>query len=101
MTAATDQCWGGYYCPEGLEVPNPAQFLCPQGLHCPNGSEIYKVTFNGSLISVKYGKAICIAFAVHLPHLPVVLNVVMMHAVFFLLHAYWHDRIRHVTSGAD
>lgn len=43
MTDTGYQCWGGYYCPTGLDVPNPAHYLCPRGMHCPNGSEIYKV----------------------------------------------------------
>lgn len=43
MTDTGAQCWGGYYCPTGIDVPNPALYLCPRGMHCPNGSEIYKV----------------------------------------------------------
>ena len=43
MTFIVDQCWGGYYCPSAIEVPNPVNFICPTGMHCPNGSEIYKV----------------------------------------------------------
>ena len=43
MTAAVDECWGGFYCPGGQSSPNPAEYICPQGMHCPNGSSIYQV----------------------------------------------------------
>ena len=43
MTDTGYQCWGGYYCPSGVAVPNPTLYICPRGMHCPNGSEIYKV----------------------------------------------------------
>ncbi|KAK2153848.1 hypothetical protein LSH36_283g03001 [Paralvinella palmiformis] len=42
MTSPGDQCWGGYYCPSRISVPNPPEYICPVGMHCPNGSEIYK-----------------------------------------------------------
>ena len=43
MTAAVDECWGGYYCPAGQSSPNPTEYICPQGMHCPNGSATYQV----------------------------------------------------------
>ena len=45
MTAAVDECWGGYYCPAGQSSPNPTEYICPQGMHCPNGSATYQVRF--------------------------------------------------------
>ena len=41
MTVVTEDCWGGFYCPSGISVPNPTDFMCPTGMHCPNGSAIY------------------------------------------------------------
>ncbi|CAH1789580.1 unnamed protein product, partial [Owenia fusiformis] len=58
MTAAVDECWGGYYCPSGIDVPNPADLLCPRGMHCPNGSEIYKECSPGFYAN-QTGAAIC------------------------------------------
>ena len=43
MTAAVDECWGGYFCPAGQSSPNPTEYICPQGMHCPNGSATYQV----------------------------------------------------------
>ena len=38
LAAPTGTCWGGWYCPEGQAVPNPAAYVCPIGFYCPIGS---------------------------------------------------------------
>ena len=33
-------CDPGFYCPGGVDVPNPVAYPCLIGLHCPSGSAL-------------------------------------------------------------
>jgi len=38
ITAPTDDCSAGYYCPEGQTAPNPVAYQCTSPKYCPPGS---------------------------------------------------------------
>ena len=38
LSASSEKCDPGFYCPGGNDVPNPVETPCPIGLNCPRGS---------------------------------------------------------------
>ena len=39
LSAPTESCSAGYYCPAGTSVSTPIESICPMGYTCPTGSK--------------------------------------------------------------
>ena len=71
LTKPTGECDEGYYCPEGMNVSSPSEFLCPFGMHCPLGSSEPRQCPAGT-VSLNAGRSTCVSCPTRFYCLPVV-----------------------------
>ena len=71
LTKPTGDCDEGFYCPEGMNVSAPAEFLCPFGMHCSRGSSEPRQCAAGTFTS-NAGSAACVQCPARFYCLPVV-----------------------------
>lgn len=58
LITVLNNCSAGYYCPFGMTVADPVQYLCPAGFQCPEGS-IYPKTCEAGYYQPTTGNGNC------------------------------------------